>query len=69
MALRLEGTGDLQGAASLFVLRDLKEDVSATTLRQALASGDCEASDRMLTPGVATFIREHRLYQSRCVEG
>jgi nicotinate-nucleotide adenylyltransferase len=49
--------------STLYVLTDLEEDVSATGLRQALASGDTQASDAMLAPGVAAYIRRHGLYQ------
>jgi nicotinate-nucleotide adenylyltransferase len=48
----------------LYVLTDLEEDVSATALRHALASGDAQASDAMLAPGVAAYIRRHGLYQA-----
>jgi nicotinic acid mononucleotide adenylyltransferase len=53
------------GASTLYLLRDLEEDVSATVLREALADGDTAMSDAMLPPLVAEYIRDHGLYRHR----
>ena len=60
--LLLESTADATRASTLYLLPDLAEDISATALRHALASGDTAASDVMLAPSVAAYIREHHLY-------
>ena len=56
-------TGDGSGSV-LHILNDLEEDVSATALRSALASGDTAASDSMLAAGVAGYICQHHLYDA-----
>ena len=48
--------------STLHVMRDLEEDISATTLRKALFAGDAGTFNTMLSPGVAGYIREHGLY-------
>ena len=49
-------------ASTLHLLLDLEEDVSATALRDALATGQTGVAGLMLPAGVAHYIREHQLY-------
>jgi nicotinate-nucleotide adenylyltransferase len=55
----------VSGKSTMHLMLDLKEDVSATALRQALAQNDASASDRMLPPGVADYILTHHLYRDQ----
>jgi nicotinate-nucleotide adenylyltransferase len=50
-----------QPATHLYLLPDLAEDVSASEIRAALQRGADEAT--VLSPPVAAYIREHRLYR------
>lgn len=45
----------------LYLLPDLEERASASSIREALESG--QSVDRMLDPKVAAYIREHQLYR------
>ncbi len=56
--LRLSGAGG--NRSRLYLLPDLAEDVSATEVRAALSRHS--GLERVLHPGVANYIREHRLY-------
>ena len=49
-------------ACNLYVLTDLNEDISSTTIRGALAASPA-APQPDLTPQVAAYIREHGLYR------
>lgn len=60
---------DKDGASTLHLMLDLEEDVSATTLRSALAEGDLGLSGAMLPAGVAEYIRAHHLYQESSTGG
>jgi nicotinate-nucleotide adenylyltransferase len=70
--IRQPGTVEVQLArtstpdlhSTLYVMTDLKENISATALRQALASGDTAAFGEMLTPGVTDYICKHHLYDA-----
>ena len=62
--MRLHSRADSASTSMLHILTDLEEDVSATALRSALASGDTAASDTMLAAGVADYICQHRLYDA-----
>jgi len=46
----------------LYLLPDLAEDVSATEVRAALSSGHAGEEQAVLDPGVAKYIRAHKLY-------
>jgi nicotinate-nucleotide adenylyltransferase len=48
-------------SASLFVLPDLDQDISATEIRAALAEGSEQQT--VLAPAVAEYIRSHGLYR------
>jgi nicotinate-nucleotide adenylyltransferase len=53
----------LNDQTQLHLLPDLDQDISATSLRQALAQGNTAVSDTMLPPGVPAYIRTHHLYR------
>jgi len=59
-----ELTGPAGARARLYLLPDLAEDVSATEVRAALSHHAAGHTDprAVLSPGVANYIREHRLY-------
>jgi nicotinate-nucleotide adenylyltransferase len=46
--------------STLYLLSDLQEDISATEIREAFSEGKTE--NRVLTDGVAAYIRAHKLY-------
>jgi nicotinate-nucleotide adenylyltransferase len=62
--MQLQSLADGASTSMLHILTDLQEDVSATALRNALASGDTAASGPMLAESVADYICEHRLYDA-----
>jgi nicotinate-nucleotide adenylyltransferase len=49
-------------SSGLFLLPDLNQDISATEIRAALASG--EEPQTVLAPAVAQYIRSHGLYRA-----
>jgi nicotinate-nucleotide adenylyltransferase len=54
-------TGPHGRKSALYLLPDLKQDVSATEIRAALANGEELAS--VLAPEVVQYVREHHLYE------
>jgi nicotinate-nucleotide adenylyltransferase len=62
--VHLQSVANPDAVSSLYVLTEPEEDISATALRQALASEETATSDRMLAPTVADYICAHRLYSA-----
>ena len=60
--IRLTLAGITGRTASLFLLPDLDQDVSATEIRAGLAGG--EEPQTVIVPTVAEYIRSHDLYRS-----